>query len=327
MAAALPSSRGCGGLPGRVAWAAPALPVGALVGAGQLGGGAGRPPSLRFPQRTPPKRKPLPGQRHGAAPSAAAVVLPVRCKTQPGAGDQAALDPSSPGDNTTLPCGNQSAGIAGGGIRVLTLTYSVRATCQPGDETPRHFASQAKEPFAIQRTTGPETWGAPSGGSSRLPVGRSAGPRRSGDTASEAQEGRSGWKPRALPLSGGSSQSIYRDVAHPAVGFMARLAMACPSAARASSRPVTAKASSKTGIRPRLKRPATLQIPRHAAGPSFWPALDLSAALPLASALPRMACAGRGARSGMVPDAAACGRGWMAGRFHAAPVVSTTPPA
>jgi len=67
-----------------------------------------------------------------------------------------------------------------------------------------------------------------------------------------------------------------------------------------------------------------------ASGPvpvSMTVALDLSAALLLASALPRLAHAGRGARSGMVPDAAACGRGWMAGRFHAAPVVSTTPPA
>lgn len=64
--------------------------------------------------------------------------------------------------------------------------------------------SQAKEPVAIQRTR-PITWRAPSGGSSRRPAARSAGCRRPAETASEAHEGRSGWKPRALLPFGGAS--------------------------------------------------------------------------------------------------------------------------
>ena len=68
----------------------------------------------------------------------------------------------------------------------------------------RQPSSQAKEPLAIHRTKGPETWGAPCGGSSRRPATRIAGPSCSGKTAAEALC-RSGWKPRASPHSGGVS--------------------------------------------------------------------------------------------------------------------------
>lgn len=259
---------------------------------------------------------------------------------------------SSPGDNTTLPC--LRAGIAGGGIRVLMLTDGIRATCQPGDETPRQLRSgqrcgavpsavafavsrlrcrlsgryvgdvvvepdtphaegvgtsgrrepqytqpalesQAKEPFAIPYQA--HSMAGDTGGSSRLRPqsglrvlscrSRSAAEAQGFDLGCSAcapTAGRSGWKPRTepsgipggLPLSGGArAQMCVVGRAH-RLRFRARH----QSAARAFSRPVTAKASSKTRLRPRLKRPATLQSRRHAAGPSFWPAFDPSGAVP-----------------------------------------------
>jgi hypothetical protein len=57
-----------------------------------------------------------------------------------------ALTESSPGGNTSLPCGIKPAGNAGCGIRVLMLTNGIRATCQPGDETPRHLPSAQRLP-------------------------------------------------------------------------------------------------------------------------------------------------------------------------------------
>lgn len=61
----------------------------------------------------------------------------------------------------------------------------------------RHQNPRAKEPVAI-----PPCQGVPvAGGSSRRPVSRVTGGRRSADTASEATS-RSGWKPRALPPFG-----------------------------------------------------------------------------------------------------------------------------
>lgn len=198
---------------------------------------------------------------------------------------------SSPGDNTTLPC--LRAGIAGGGIRVSMLTDGIRATCQPGDETPRQQHPKAKEPFAIPYQA--HSMRGDTGGSSRLRPqsglrvlscrSRSAAEAQGFDLgclACAPTAGRSGWKPRALqpsgnpgwlPLSGG----LVVPKAH-ACSWVADVGTSGPvhpSAARAFSRPVTAKASSKTRLRPRLKRPATLQSRRHAAGPSFWPAFDL----------------------------------------------------
>jgi len=65
----------------------------------------------------------------------------------------------------------------------------------------RQPESRAKEPSAIQRKA---PWIGPggAGGSSRRPATRLAGGWRSAVTASEATS-RSGWKPRAFPLSGG----------------------------------------------------------------------------------------------------------------------------
>ena len=158
--------------------------------------------------------------------------------------------------------------------RDVTRRHADQSLTAGRDRQPK---SQAKEPVAIQRTKGPETWGAPSGGSSRRPVSRFTGPGCSGDTAAEAHEGRSGWKPRTAFWWQGARGMCVVTVGHRPCAT----APCLPSAARACSRPVTAKASSKTGLRPWLKRPATLQSLRHAAGPSLWPALDI----PLSAAL------------------------------------------
>jgi hypothetical protein len=98
-----------------------------------------------------------------------------------------ALTESSPGGNTSLPCGIKPAGNAGCGIRVLMLTNGIRATCQPGDETPRHLPSAQRltippVPAVLPRST-------VSGAAPRVETSAKADPRRRAGLGSRTSAG------------------------------------------------------------------------------------------------------------------------------------------
>jgi hypothetical protein len=133
-----------------------------------------------------------------------------------------ALDRSSPGGNTTLPCGIQPDGIAGGGIRVLMLTNGIRATCQPGDETPRHLPSAQRLPVDPP-TIFPRA--AMTGAAPRVETRAQADQRRRAGFGSRTSAGENPRGPAACqPTAGPMTVALDLSVALPMASALPRLA-------------------------------------------------------------------------------------------------------
>jgi hypothetical protein len=188
---------------------------------------------------------PLSGQRYGAVPSAVAfVVSRLRCRLSGRYGGDVVVEPDTP----------HAEGVGTSGRREPQYT-------QPALE------SLAKEPFAIPYQA--HSMAGDTGGSSRRPATRLAGGWRSAVTASEAHEGRSGWKPRALQPSGISGSLPL---------FGGARAQMCVVGSAHRLRFRARHLSADDGDRPADRRRGT---PREiAGGPAGPAALDPSGAVP-----------------------------------------------
>lgn len=136
----------------------------------------GRPPTVAHV--VPCEAQALPGAEWDGFPSAVAfAVSRLRCRLSGRYGGDVVVEPDTP----------HAEGVGTSGRREPQYTLPA-------------LNPKAKEPFAILSCQGVPVMG----GSSRRPVSRVTGPSCSGETAEEAHEGRSGWKPRAFQPSGNS---------------------------------------------------------------------------------------------------------------------------